>query len=197
MNQELNARDEELITLLSRCAIRDQKALKALFERVGAYMNAVIYRIVLSDEVANEVLQDAFLQIWQNAASYRSDLAKPLTWMTSIARYRALDRKDKEQRYSQNIPTAKDESLLENIEDERTPEKEFSSKHLDQPILDCLGALNDNISRCIQMAYIHGYSREELAEKFNTKTNTVKSWLHRGSERLKECLQNKMQWTTS
>lgn len=197
MDQERTQRDEELINLLSRCAIRDQNALKSLFERVGSYLNAVIYRIIQSDDLANEILQDAFLQIWQNAASYRCDMAKPLTWMTSIARYRALDRKDKEQRYSQNIVSSKDEDILETIEDERTPESEANSGHLDQPIIDCLSALNENISRCLQMAYIHGYSREELAEKFNTKTNTVKSWLHRGSERLKQCLENKSQWVIS
>ena len=197
MDQALNERDEALINLISRCAIRDQKALKGLFDQVGAYLNAVIYRIVLRDDIANEVLQDAFLQIWQNASSYRCDKAKPLTWMTSIARYRALDRKDKEQRYTQNIPSTNDEEVLHSLADENTPETTVSQKHLDKPILDCLEALNDNISRCLQMAYIHGYSREELAEKFNTKTNTVKSWLHRGSERLKECLQNKIQWTTS
>ena len=93
-----DSRNEELINLIARCAIRDQAALKMLFDCSGAYLNAIVYRIVKSDDIAKEVLQEAFLQIWSNAQSYRPHLANPMTWMASIARYRALDRLEVEQR---------------------------------------------------------------------------------------------------
>ncbi len=192
MTKNPDQRDDELIDLIARCAIRDQLALKKLYERVGPYLNGVAYRIVWHDELANEVLQEVFLQIWQNASSYRPDTASPLTWMTSIARYRALDRKDKEQRRLSNIPEASDDSLLESVADKDTPESGIMATQFDSGIKDCLSALNEKISQSIQLAYIHGYSREELAERFNTKANTVKSWLHRGSERLKQCLEAKI-----
>jgi RNA polymerase sigma-70 factor (ECF subfamily) len=54
-----------------------------------------------------------------------------------------------------------------------------------------LTTLGDNIKRSIELAYLYGYSREEIAQQFATNTNTVKSWLHRGAERLRLCLESK------
>jgi len=76
-----DSRNEELINLIVRCAIRDQAALKMLFDRISPYLNAIVYRIVKSDDIGKEVLQEAFLQIWSNAHSYRPHLANPLKWM--------------------------------------------------------------------------------------------------------------------
>lgn len=187
--------DEELLSLLARCAIRDQSALKTLYERVGPYLNAVAFRIVRQDEIANEVLQEAFLQIWQNAASYRPHLAKPLTWMTSILRYRALDRLDKEKRLNARFVLTTQQEIfdsIENIQSCTAAEEDIARQQMDSDLTGCLALLNEKISQSIKLAYIHGYSREELAEKFATNVNTVKSWLRRGSERLKECLEAKI-----
>ena len=73
----MSPRDDELVALIARCALRDQAALKKLFDRLAPYLNAVAFRIVRSEDIANDVLQEAFLQVWQNAAAYRPDLAKP------------------------------------------------------------------------------------------------------------------------
>lgn len=184
-----NTSDDELINLIARCAIRDQVALKLLFERVGPYLNAVTLRILKSKEISNEVLQEAFFQIWTNAASYRPQLAKPLTWMASIARYRALDRLDQEKRMTKRFV-----ELPEDMEDSpggEEPERLFGAGQLKFHLHQCLLALGNNIKQSIELAYLHGYTREEIAEQFATNTNTVKSWLHRGAERLKLCLEAK------
>ena len=60
---ETDARDNELTNLIGRCALRDQAALKQLFERVGPYLNAITFRILRSDEAAADALQEAFIQI--------------------------------------------------------------------------------------------------------------------------------------
>jgi RNA polymerase sigma-70 factor, ECF subfamily len=184
-----DSRNEELISLVARCAIRDQAALKHLFERVGPYLNAVAYRIVKSDDIAKEVLQEAFLQIWSNAASYRPHLANPLTWMASIARYRALDRLEVEQRLRERFVSVDDEHSLDEYVSHNNPEFETSRSQLKFNLYKCLLVLSDNIKHSVELAYLYGYSREEIAQKFSTNTNTVKSWLHRGAERLKLCLE--------
>jgi RNA polymerase sigma-70 factor (ECF subfamily) len=92
-----------LVDLIARCALRDQRALKQLYEKVSPYLNRVAYNIMKSDDLANDVLQEAFVQIWHNAGDYRPDKAKPLTWLTSITRYRALDRLAKEQRHADKV----------------------------------------------------------------------------------------------
>ena len=109
-----NIKNEDLINLIARCSIKDQRAFKQLFEQVGSYLNAVAFRIVKSEALSNEVLQEAFIQIWNNASSYRPDIAKPLTWMTSIVRYRALDILEKEKKHH-NAVSGDMHDVLENI----------------------------------------------------------------------------------
>jgi len=184
-----DSRNEELITLIGRCAIRDQAALKLLFERIAPYLNAVVFRILKSDELAKDVLQEAFLQIWTNAATYRPHLANPLTWMASIARYRALDRLEVEQRLRERFVSADHDYLLDEHLSYQSPEQDMNASQLKFNLHKCLLALSDNIKRSVELAYLYGYSREEIAQKFSTNTNTVKSWLHRGAERLKLCLE--------
>jgi RNA polymerase sigma-70 factor (ECF subfamily) len=182
--------DDELVNLIARCALRDETALKQIFERVSPYLNAIALRILKSKELSNEVLQEAFLQIWNNASSYRPHLAKPLTWMASITRYRALDQLDKEARRSK-LTSPIDE--MEDISGGDEPEHILGVSQLRFHLYQCLTTLGDNIKRSIELAYLYGHTREEIAETFSTNTNTVKSWLHRGAERLKLCLEAKGQ----
>ncbi len=184
-----NTADDELITLIARCAIRDQTALKQLFERAAPYLNAVTLRILKSKEISNEVLQETFFQIWNNAASYRPQLAKPLTWMASIARYRALDRLDQEKHLDKRFVELPDD--MEDTPGGDEPERLFGTAQLKFHLHQCLHTLGNNIKQSIELAYLYGYTREEIAEQFATNTNTVKSWLHRGAERLKLCLEAK------
>jgi len=188
MTDTIDNQDEELINLIARCALRDQTALKRLFERVSPYLNALAWRILKSKELSNEVLQEAFLQIWNNASTYRPSLARPLTWMASITRYRALDRLDKETRFASKM-THLDE--MDDIPGGDEPEQSVGAIQLRFHLHQCLATLGDNIKRSIELAYLYGYSREEIAEKYATNTNTVKSWLHRGAERLRLCLESK------
>lgn len=184
---------KELIDLLARCSLRDHAALKQLYDRVSGYLNGVAYKLLKSDDLANDALQDAFIQIWENAANYRPQMASPLTWMTSIVRYRALDRLDKETRYERTLKANDSDDADLSWADERlNPDASFSDSQQRHHIFACLEGLNDSMSTSIALAYLEGYSRDEIAERLNTNTNTVKSWLHRGAERLKSCLETKM-----
>lgn len=191
MTTAIDPRNEELINLIARCAIRDQTALKLLFDQVAPYLNAIAYRILKSDEVTRDVLQEAFLQIWNNAGTYRPHLANPLTWMASIARYRALDRLEVEKRLHTRFISSDHEHSLDEHVSAHNPEQEVSKHQLQFDLHRCLLTLSENIKRSVELAYLYGYSREEIAQKFATNTNTVKSWLHRGAERLKLCLETK------
>jgi len=190
----MEAKDDELATLIARCAINDQQALQQLYGHCGAFLNSIAYRIVGSDDLSNEVLQDAFVQIWQNAASYRPHLARPLTWMTSIVRYRALDLVKSEAKHRRRPVDADDEEqCLQSASSGDTPHSLVEQGRDRKAINECLRELNAKVGRCIELAYLYGYSREELAVTLDAKVNTVKSWLRRGSERLKECLQTKIE----
>lgn len=189
----MDTSDRELETLLARCALRDTAALKALYERLGSYLNTIAFRLLKSEDLSNDALQEAFVQIWQKAGSYRPDLARPLTWMASIVRYRALDRLAKEKRHwERERVDDEDTALLDNISGGEEPEQLVHDHKVRGLISGCLEILSERNRLCVELAYLEGYSREELAERFNTNTNTVKSWLHRSAERLKGCLETKL-----
>ena len=183
--------NEELMRLLARCALRDQAALEALYQKTAAYLNAVAYRIVGSADLSNDVLQESFVQIWNNATRYTPAQGNPTTWMTSIVRYRAIDKLRHEGRH-QNRPHHDEEAdILLSTPSEDTQEEIYSRFRLNEELKKCLDAMNDKFKRSIELAYLQGYSREELAETLGTNINTVKSWLKRGGAQLKICMEGK------
>lgn len=191
----MQSQDRELVELLARCSLRDQSALSELYQRLAPFLNGVAFRILHSDELSNEVLQEAFVQIWQKASTYREDKAKPLTWITSIVRYRSIDKLQAEQRHRNRLDHEQEVLALAQLESHAKPDSDYEQDQVKAHIHECLEQMNDKIKLCIELAYLRGYSREELAECFDTKVNTVKSWLHRGSEKLKQCLNTKQQKT--
>jgi RNA polymerase sigma-70 factor (ECF subfamily) len=193
MANTMTTRDDELIALIARCAIADQTALKELFDRLGPYLNGVAFRIVRSEDASNDVLQAAFIQIWQNASSYRPHLSKPLTWLTSIVRYRALDRFTQEKSLRAKFNSELSEEEFTSIPGDSCPLQAASADQTRNAIVKCLENLSERIKESIELAYLQGYSRDEIAGLMNTNSNTVKSWLHRGAQRLKQCLETPIQ----
>src|SRR5258706_2797803 len=82
---------EQLSELLARCALREQRAFATLYQFSSAKLFAVAVRITRRRDWAEEVLQEAFVNIWNHAAGYNSAKSAPMTWMTAIVRNRALD----------------------------------------------------------------------------------------------------------
>lgn len=186
----MDARDDELVTLIARCAIRDQTALKQLFDRLGTYLYGVALRIIKAEDLSNDVLQDAFVQIWTNASSYRPSQSKPLTWITSIVRYRALDCLDKEHKHQSHTPDG--DRDLDWLESSDSPELHAQNAQMQVLLTECMQGLSKEIRSSISLAYLEGYTRDEIAAYLQTNINTVKSWLHRGADRLKLCLEAKI-----
>src|SRR6202166_1840285 len=83
--------DEQLLRLLSRCAASDSSALQRLYELVSPILFACLTRILRRRELAEEALQDVFVSIWQRAGQFNATRGRPMAWMVSIARYRAID----------------------------------------------------------------------------------------------------------
>ena len=187
--QNLLLDNDELIDLLARCALRDQKALEQLYKKTAAYLNGVALRIVGTPDSSNEVLQEAFVQIWDNAATFAPAKANPLTWMCSIVRYRAIDKLRQEKRHRNRPPADEEIDILLNTPGGEQQEAAQQRFRLNEYIQQCLEGMNDNFKQSVELAYLHGYSREELAETLGANVNTVKSWLRRGAANLKSCLE--------
>lgn len=184
-----NNRDELLKALVYRCAAQDHSALQTLYDETSAYLNRVAFNIVRSQEWSNDVLQEGFIQIWYNSPRYNEELSAPLTWMSNIVRYRALDKIAYEKRH---LGDADLETIVDSLPSkDDTPEDAMERSDQQRAFLECMSTLDNRGKRCVQMAYLNGSSREEIAQVFETNTNTVKSWLHRSVKRLSACLKQR------
>lgn len=179
---------QKLEALLARCALADQVAFAQLYQITASKLNGIAFRVLRNTDSANEVLQEAFVQIWNNASEYRPDKAEPMTWMASIVRYRAYDRIRFEQR---RIEGAQLQADIEDFEHIESNQKDGAFLcEMNQQLETCLATLEITQRKSILMAYYFGFSREEISAELNKPINTVKSWLRRGIERLQLCLSN-------
>lgn len=179
---------EQLEFLLGRCALGDQVAFKKLYDQCAGKLNGIAYRIVNNVDSANEILQEAFIQIWHKASEYKSDMAAPMTWMASIVRYRAYDRIKMEKRRIEGSRISAELESFESLADGRSDHALVCE--IGQKLEDCLASLEHIQQHSILLAYYYGFSREEISQHFDTPVNTVKSWLKRGVVRLQQCLEN-------
>jgi RNA polymerase sigma-70 factor (ECF subfamily) len=134
--------------------------------------------------LAEEVIQEAYVRIWRNAGQFNPGVSSPITWMTSIARNRAIDviRKRGEASIEEE-PTAMDVAA-----DSPDPLAQREMTEELKRLLECVGRLAPDRQKLVLLAYYNGWSREQLADKFAAPVNTVKTWLRRSMLDIRECL---------
>jgi RNA polymerase sigma factor (sigma-70 family) len=181
----LSATDNaELITLISAVARRDRAAFKRLYERVAPKLFAILLRMLRNRAIAEEVLQDAFLRVWQNADSFSSEAGPAMPWLISIARNRAIDVL-RSKNPAEPVAQSDDADPFANFPAPGDREAEMMNI---AALRHCLGTIEEPVRSCVLLAYYEGYSREELARRFDRPVNTIKTWLHRALAALKSCL---------
>jgi len=175
---------EQLVWLLASVARRDRAAFEGLYEATCAKLFGVVLRIVREQALAEEVLQEIYLKIWNSAGQYSPSEASPLAWMVSIARNRAIDIVRKKSEASIEDEPQAMEVAAESPDPLARREMTEELKRL----LECIGRLEPDRQRLVLLAYYNGWSREQLAEKFAAPVNTVKTWLRRSMLDIRECL---------
>lgn len=175
---------EPLEALLAAVATGDRGAYARLYERTSAKLFGVALRIVRDRGIAEEVLQEVYLSVWRSAPSYAAERARPMTWLITIARNRAIDavRGRREIALGPDVDGA---DPLAAIADPFDAAASFADR---DALTHCLDRLEETQRHCILLAYCEGWSREELAERTGRNVNTIKTWLHRGLAALRGCL---------
>lgn len=174
--------------LIARCATGDAAALKALYNSTAAQLFGVLLRILVRRDLAQEALQDVFVSVWRNAKDYRPARGAVLTWMISIARHRAIDIKRDRRREVQFADPQ--DYVPEQIDFERSDLFAAAARDADVSRLkDCLQQLGAMQRNAVCLAYLNGLTHEEVAGVLAAPLGTVKSWVRRGLESLKGCLQ--------
>lgn len=179
--------NERLAALLAQCGMGNRAAFAELYEASKSKLFAVSLRIVRERHVAEEVLQDSFVNIWNNAAKYAAARSAPMTWMTAIVRNRSLD---VVRRPNFEIADEEDYFAL-NMEDERPGPQEHLSTARDQAKVEhCLKALDAEQKQTIALAFFHGLTHSEVASHLGRPLGTVKTHIRRGLQKLKGCLES-------
>lgn len=171
---------------LAACARGERYALRAIYEREGSWLLGVVLRIVRQRETAEDVLQEAMLQIWRAAGTFDPARGSGRGWIYTVVRHRALQ----EVRRRSTDPTVPVDDIEPLIEAFGAAQASADTG----PVADardlarCLAELEEKQRNCIVQSFVDGYTHEQLAEKLAVPLGTVKSWIRRGLLALKGCL---------
>ncbi|WP_246018268.1 sigma-70 family RNA polymerase sigma factor [Pelagibacterium montanilacus] len=170
--------------LLAQISNGDRDALEALFRAEAGRMVAIARRIVRRSDLAEEVVQEAFVLIWQRASQFDSGRGRARAWMTRIVRNRALNLIRDGSRMDFH-----DGATLEAIGDrEQDASHAYAALPERHALKVCLDQLETGKRRSILLCYVTGMSHGEVAEKLGAPLGTIKAWIRRGMASLRECL---------
>lgn len=174
----------DISELIRKVALQDRVAFAQLYEATAAKLLGTVLRILHQRGWAEDVVQDAYLKIWQKAGQFDADKASPITWMVTIARNTAIDELRRQ-------PTARP-APTDELDQVAAPGPGAQARLEDQQALDrlngCLDQLEKERRDMVRLAYLNGWSRAELGAHFDQPVNTIKTWLHRALKQLKGCL---------
>jgi RNA polymerase sigma factor (sigma-70 family) len=191
--QDWSERSKDLSQLLARAGLGDRAAFAALYEKTSSHLFAVVLRISRDRAQAEDILQEVYVNVWRAASGFDAAQAQPLTWLTSIARNRAIDSLRRAQTQPQlQTATANDEEetdVYDAVADETPGPLEMLSRASDARALSsCMQALTAQQRQSVALAFYDGLSHAEVAEKMRQPLGTVKSWVRRALMSLKTCL---------
>ena len=181
-------RSTRLTELLARTALADQRAFGELYRLSAPHLYGVALRILREPALAEDLLQEAFVSIWHHAGSYSAAKARPQTWLTSIVRNRCLDQLRRREPDTVTITRDEDEAEMEFPSMGPTPEAQLLSGADANSVRACIEGLEGGQRQAIALAFVQGLSHAELSQHLHQPLGTVKSWVRRGLERLRKCL---------
>jgi RNA polymerase sigma factor (sigma-70 family) len=192
-------RSVELSGLLARAGLGDRAAFATLYERTSAHLLGVVMRIQRDRALAEDILQEVFVNVWRAAQSFDAAQSQPLTWLTSVARNRAIDslrRAQSQPRLKTNVITQDDEEtdVYDTVADEAPGPLDLLSRASDARVLgQCMQALSAQQRQSVALAFFDGLSHAEVADSMRQPLGTVKSWVRRALMSLKSCLESAVQ----
>lgn len=175
--------DAELAGLLAAVATGDRAALKAVYARQSTRLFGIAMAILRDRAAAADAMQDAFLKIWQRAGQFDPARGAPAAWLGQIVRNAALDAAR-----ARGREVLTDDPALGDGSVDATALDDLESAQDGARLRECLALLDAQPRQGILLAFVHGLSHPEVAERLGSPLGTVKSWIRRGLLTLRECL---------
>ena len=191
-------RSLDLSRLLGRAGLGDRAAFATLYERTSSHLFAVVLRINRDRAQAEDILQEVYVNVWRAARSFDAAQSQPLTWLTSIARNRAIDSLRRVQTQPQmqtssgalGAADAEDDDVYDTVADASPGPLDLLSQASQARALEqCMDKLSALQRQSVALAFFHGLSHAEVAAQLRQPLGTVKSWVRRALMTLKGCLQ--------
>ena len=177
------------LEVLRAVAGGDEQALSALYDRYRLILFGLILRILHSQQEAEDVLQEVFLQVWRRASDFDETRGRPFTWLVTLARSRAIDRLralGSRERTAQEAARSVPDSISTAADDAVKSEQ-------GEIVRQALRELPDEQRRTLLLAYFEGLTQSEIAERLNTPLGTVKTRMRSGMIKLRELLGERVQ----
>lgn len=176
---------DDLSQMMSRIAEGDRDALRQLYQATSSKLFGVCLRILSDKDESEDVLQEVYVTIWRRADRFDKDRASVMTWISTIARNRAIDRL----RARGPLAHAEPVEELEIADPAPAATALLESAEAVGALQRCLSELDDRTEQAIRTAFFEGVTYEALARRLDTPLGTVKSWIRRGLMKLKGCLE--------
>ena len=154
--------------LLQGLQAHDEQAFSFLYDHYSKALFSIILPIIQQQELAEDVLQEVFVKIWQNIKLYDASRGRLYTWMLNIARNQSIDRTRSKDFNNRSKTT----ELSENVDNNR---QGAEAKIDDVGLINTLSQLPDESRKLLELAYYQGYTQEEIANMLNIPLGTVKT----------------------
>jgi RNA polymerase sigma factor (sigma-70 family) len=174
-----------LSRLIAKVAKGDRNALQGIYEKTSAKLFGVILRILPTRDEAEEILQDVYLTVWLKAPQFDQERGSPITWLATIARNKAIDRRRSLRSYGEELS----DTLIDSIPDGGpTALQEIEWSQDRERLFACLDTLEHRLKSALSEAFLNGHTYIELADHYNVPLGTMKSWMRRGLLKMRDCL---------
>jgi RNA polymerase sigma-70 factor (ECF subfamily) len=177
------------LELMQGIQAEDPEALSKLYDRYNGILKALILRVVHNDAEADDLLQEIFMEVWNQAKNFSPNKGKPLGWMVTLARRRAIDGLRKKQAYlraSERLQNETEQQPDAWVHNSTAEEIDLSDTRT--LIRNVIGSLPEAQQRAIELAFFRGMSQREIAAHTNTPLGTVKTRLELGLKKIYEGL---------
>jgi RNA polymerase sigma-70 factor, ECF subfamily len=179
--------EPEVARLLAACARQDRRAFQRLYELTAPQLLACLIRLLRQRALAEDALQEVFVQVWKRAGEFRQERGSSWAWLIAIARYRGIDLQRREKR----INAGGDDGLETVAADDEPLETLMTlGRRASSALEGCMEALQERQRHCILLAYQDGLTHAEVANRLGEPLGSVKSWIRRGLTSLRRCLES-------
>lgn len=183
-----NSATDEDVHLLQLTGRGDREAFSRFYDRFSGVLFATAFSVLNNREAAEDVLQEAFLTIWEKSSLYNAERGRPLTWAVTLTRNKAIDRLRSGHRREFVHDNAGREELIGGRIDERDSLAAIIDVERSAVVREALQQLTAEQRQAIEMTFFGSLTQSEVAEQLNEPLGTIKARIRRGLLRLKELL---------